>query len=157
MEYLLLKWIHILSAILMFGTGFGTAFYKWTTDQSGDVRSIAIVMERVVLADWIFTTPTAFVQPITGFWMVSLAGWPLAQGWVAWAVGLYILVGACWLPVVWQQVEMLKLARQAVVNDQPLPERYWRLCRYWKMLGCIAFTAMIAISALMVFKPLTLF
>ncbi|MDR2874650.1 MAG: DUF2269 domain-containing protein [Methylobacillus sp.] len=153
MEYLLLKWLHILSAILMFGTGFGTAFYKWTTDRSGDTRSIALVMERVVLADWIFTTPTAFIQPITGLWMVSLAGWPLTQGWVAWAVALYILVGACWLPVVWQQVEMLKLARQAVADHQPLPERYWRLRRYWMTLGCIAFTAMIAISGLMVLKP----
>ena len=102
MEYLLLKWMHILSATLMFGTGLGTAFYKWTTDRSGDVRSISVVMERVVLADWLFTTPTAIIQPITGLWMVHLAGWPLTQGWVAWAIGLYALAGACWLPVVWQ-------------------------------------------------------
>ena len=66
MEYLLLKWMHILSATLMFGTGLGTAFYKWTTDRSGDVRSIAVVMERVVLADWLFTTPAALIQPVYG-------------------------------------------------------------------------------------------
>ena len=153
MEYLLLKWMHILSATLMFGTGLGTAFYKWTTDRSGDVRSIAVVMERVVLADWLFTTPAALIQPITGLWMVSLAGWPLTQGWVAWAIGLYLLAGACWLPVVWQQIEMLRLSRLSAASDQPLPERYWRLCRYWMVLGVIAFSAMVAVYGLMVFKP----
>ena len=153
MEYLLLKWMHILSATLMFGTGLGTAFYKWTTDRSGDVRSIAIVMERVVLADWLVTTPAALIQPVTGLWMASLAGWPLTQGWVAWAIGLYLLAGACWLPVVWQQIEMLRLSRLAAADSQPLPEHYWRLCRYWMVLGVIAFSAMLTVYGLMVFKP----
>lgn len=153
MEYLLLKWMHILSATLMFGTGLGTAFYKWTTDRSGDVRSIAVVMERVVLADWLFTTPTAIIQPITGLWMVYLAGWPLTQGWVAWAIGLYLLAGACWLPVVWQQIEMRRLSRIAVHRGEALTQRYWQLCRYWMWLGMVAFTAMIVVYGLMVFKP----
>lgn len=137
----------------MFGTGLGTAFYKWTTDRSGDVRSIAVVMERVVLADWLFTTPTAIIQPITGLWMVHLAGWPLTQGWVTWAIGLYVLAGACWLPVVWQQIEMRRLSRIAVLRGEALTQRYWQLCRYWMWLGMVAFTAMIAVYGLMVFKP----
>lgn len=153
MEYFALKYVHILSATLMFGTGLGTAFYKWTTDRSGDVRSISVVMERVVLADWLFTTPTAIIQPLTGLWMVHLAGWPLTQGWVAWAIGLYALAGACWLPVVWQQIEMRRLARIAVHRNEVLPQRYWQLCRYWMWLGAVAFTAMIAVYGLMVFKP----
>jgi uncharacterized membrane protein len=153
MEYLLLKWMHILSATLMFGTGLGTAFYKWTTDRSGDVRSIAVVMERVVMADWLFTTPTAIVQPVTGLWMVYLAGWPLTQGWVMWAIALYILAGLCWIPVVFQQIEMLKLSRIASQQGSALPPRYWQLCRYWMWLGLIAFSAMMAVYGLMVFKP----
>ena len=86
MEYLALKWLHILSATLMFGTGLGSAFYKWTTDRSGDVRAIAVVMQRVVLADWLFTTPTVILQPITGLWMAHVAGWPITHGWIAWAL-----------------------------------------------------------------------
>lgn len=149
----MLKWVHILSATLMFGTGLGTAFYKWTTDRSGDVRSIAVVMERVVLADWLFTTPTAIIQPITGLWMVHLAGWPLTQGWAMWAIGLYMLAGVCWIPVVFQQIEMLRLSRIASQQGVALPQRYWHLCRYWIWLGVIAFSAMMAVYGLMVFKP----
>lgn len=153
MEYLLLKWIHILSAALLFGTGLGTAFFKWSTDRSGDVRSIAVVMERVVLADWLFTTPAVIIQPVTGVWLAHLAGWPLTHGWVAWAIALYLLAGVCWLPVVWQQIEMRRLARSAVEKGEGLTERYWQLCRYWMGLGAIAFTAMVAVYGLMVFKP----
>ena len=153
MTYLLLKWVHILSATLMFGTGLGTAFYKWTTDRSGDVRSIAVVMERVVLADWLFTTPTAFIQPITGMWMAHLAGWSFAYGWVSWALVGYCVAGACWLPVVGQQIEMRQLSREAAMKNIELPARYWQLCCYWMWLGAIAFSAMLAVYALMVFKP----
>jgi len=153
MEFLLLKWLHILSATLMFGTGLGTAFYKWTTDRSGDVRAIAIVMERVVLADWLFTTPTVVLQPITGLRMAQMAGWPLTQGWVAWALGLYLLAGACWLPVVVLQLRMRTQARSAVAGNTGLPERYWRDAQLWFWLGVPAFSAVIAVYGLMVFKP----
>ena len=100
MEFLWLKWLHILSATLLFGTGLGTAYYKWSADRSGDVRAIAMVMRRVVLADWLFTTTTIVIQPLTGLRMAQLAGYPLTSGWVAWSLGLYLLAGLCWLPVV---------------------------------------------------------
>lgn len=153
MEYFTLKYVHILSATLMFGIGLGSAFYKWTTDRSGNVRAIAVVMERVVLADWLFTTPTTILQPVTGLWMVHLAGWPIAHGWVVWALGLYLLAGACWVPVVFQQIEMRKLARQAADSGEALPERYWQLCFRWLVLGMVAFSAIMVTYGLMVFKP----
>lgn len=151
--YLALKWLHIMSATLMFGTGLGSAFYKWSTDRSGDVRAIAVVMERVVLADWLFTTPTVILQPLTGLWMAHLAGLPISSGWIAWATGLYALAGLCWLPVVWQQLEMRKLSRQASAQAIALPDRYHQLCRRWFWLGLIAFNALVVVYGLMVFKP----
>lgn len=151
--YLTLKWLHILSATLMFGTGLGSAFYKWTTDRSGDVRAIAVVMERVVLADWLFTTPTILIQPITGVWMALVANIPLTHGWIAWAMMLYMIAGICWLPVVWQQIQMRNIARESVKRQIPLPARYYRLCRAWFWLGVIAFSAITGIYFLMVFKP----
>jgi len=35
--YLLLKWMHILSSVLLAGTGFGTAFYLFFANRSGSV------------------------------------------------------------------------------------------------------------------------
>lgn len=153
MEYSWLKYLHILSATLMFGTGLGSAFYKWTTDRSGDARAIAVVMERVVLADWLFTMPTVILQPITGLWMVHLAGWPLMQGWVARALGLYLVAGACWLPVLILQIRMREQAQLAVSRQMDLPKAYWQYARIWFWLGIPAFSALMVVYWLMVFKP----
>lgn len=110
-------------------------------------------MERVVLADWLFTTPAVILQPISGLWMAHLMGRPLTHGWVSWALGLYVVAGACWIPVVWLQLRMLKDARQAMEQNVALPHSYWRDARIWFWLGIPAFGAIILIYWLMVFKP----
>lgn len=153
MEFLWLKWLHILSATVLFGTGFGTAFYKWSADRSGDVRAIAVVMRKVVLADWIFTTTTIVIQPLTGLWMAFLAGYPLARGWVAWSLALYVFAGLCWLPVIWLQLRMRDMALRAAATESALPERYHRYSRIWFRLGIPAFAALLAVYYLMVFRP----
>lgn len=153
MEFLWLKWLHILSATVLFGTGLGIAFFKWSVDRSGDVRAIAVVMRRVVLADWLFTTTAVIVQPLTGLWLALLAGYPLTRGWVAWSLGLYLLAGLCWLPVVWLQLRMRDMAVRAAAEGGNLPARYHRYARIWFGLGIPAFAALIVVYYLMVFRP----
>lgn len=153
MLYLSLKWLHILSATVLVGVGFGTAFYKWMIDRSGEVRAIAHMGRLVVLADWLFTTPAILLQPLTGLWMLHLAGYSLSSPWIAWTLLLYALAGICWLPVVWLQYRMRALAMAALATDQELPADYWQYARIWFWLGIPAFTTMLAIYALMVFKP----
>ncbi len=153
MEYLIIKFLHVVSSTLLFGTGLGSAFYMFFTNRSGDVRAIAIVTRRVVWADWLFTTPTAIIQPATGFYLMHLAGMPLSSFWLAVSVALYVLAGACWLPVVWIQVRMAAMAEQAVRDGTPLPTLFWRYHRIWMALGWPAFIAFIAIFYLMVVKP----
>jgi uncharacterized membrane protein len=151
-EYLIVKWIHILSSTLLFGTGLGSAFYMFFTNLSGDVRAIAIVSRRVVWADWLFTTPTAIIQPATGLYLVHLAGLPLSTGWIAWSIALFVLAGACWIPVVWIQIRMAALAERAVQHGTPLPPLFWRYHRIWTALGIPAFIAFIAIFYFMTVK-----
>ena len=151
--YLILKWLHILSSTILFGTGIGIAFFKWITDRSGDVRAIRIVSERTVLADWLFTTPAVILQPITGFGLVYLAGYPMLTGWIFYSFCLYILAGCCWLPVVWLQIRMREIARTADDKNTPLPQQYWTYARIWFWLGIPAFGALILVYWLMVFKP----
>lgn len=151
--YLLIKWAHILSATILFGTGIGIAFFKWMTDRSGDVRAIRIVNERTVLADLIFTTPAVIVQPLTGFALVYLANIPLFSTWLILATLLYALAGACWLPVLWLQIKMRDMAQLADTQNAPLPARYWRYARRWFWLGVPAFLSLVLVYWLMVFKP----
>lgn len=153
MEYLLIKVFHILSATLLFGTGLGSAFYKWMADRSGDLHSIANTNRTVVTADWLFTTPTVIIQPVSGLWLASLTGVPLDQPWLVATIVLYVIAGGCWLPVVWLQIRMRDLANEALMQQQPLNERYYRYARIWFWLGVPAFIAMVIIFFLMVFKP----
>lgn len=154
MSYLALKYIHILSMILLFGTGLGTAFYKWIADRSGNVMHIAVTNRHVVLADWMFTTPTVIIQPVSGIMLASLMGLPLTTPWLAASLVLYAIAGVCWLPVAWLQLRMRDLAKTAADNQTPLPNLYWQYARIWFYLGIPAFIAMTLIVFLMIFKPI---
>jgi uncharacterized membrane protein len=152
--YLLVKWIHILSATFLFGTGLGSAFYKWMTDRGGYLPAMAQTNRLVVIADWVFTTPTVIVQPVSGLWLLHLLGIPLDQGWVIVTIVLYVIAGLCWLPVVWLQIRMRDMAEYALLHRQPLAARYHRDARAWFWLGIPAFFSMIIVYGLMVFKPI---
>lgn len=154
MSYTTVKTLHILSMVLLFGTGLGSAYYKWMADRSGNVLHIAITNRHVVLADWIFTTPTVIIQPLTGLWMVHQANLPLSTPWIAASLVLYAVAGACWLPVVWLQIRMQRMAQAAAAHRLPLPPDYGRLARWWFWLGVPAFTAMVLVVAMMVTKHL---
>lgn len=153
MDYLTIKWLHILSATFLFGTGFGTAFYMFFTNRSGSVPAIAVVTRWVARADWWFTTPTVIIQPVTGYMMMRLAGYPMESRWIMWSLMLYALAGLCWLPVVWLQLKMRDMAALAVAGGTPLPARYWRYEKIWTALGFPAFAALIVVYWLMVHKP----
>ena len=152
MSYTTLKTLHILSMVLLFGTGMGSAFYKWMADRSGCVAHIAITNRHVVLADWLFTTPSIIFQPLSGLVMLHMLVLPWTTPWVAASLALYALAGACWLPVVWLQIRMQKLSAQAAARGEPLPAAYGQLARAWFWLGVPAFFAMLAVVALMVGK-----
>jgi len=154
MDYLVLKWLHIVSSTLLFGTGIGSAWYMLFATVSRDVRAIAVVARHVVIADWVFTASTAVLQPLTGFMLIHVAGYPLTSKWIMWSLALYVLAGACWLPVVWLQIRMRDLAAEAARRDTPLPALYWRYFRIWVALGIPAFAAFVVIFWLMVAKPM---
>ena len=151
--YAVLKTVHIVSSTVLFGTGIGTAFFKWIVDRSGNLAAIAVVAEKVVLADWLFTTPAILVQAITGVALALMLGYPLLKGWLLMAIGLYLLAGACWLPVVWLQMKMRDLARVSRDQVKPLDSLYWVYARIWFWLGVPAFTALVIVFWLMVAKP----
>jgi len=151
--YFVVKWIHVLSSVVLVGTGFGTAFYLFFANRSGSLEAQAVVSRLVVRADWWFTTPAVLVQPASGLVLVYLAGWPLATPWLALSIALFVATGALWLPVVWLQLRMAAMAAAARRDGGELPAVYWRYARLWEALGYPAFVAMLAVFYLMVAKP----
>jgi len=154
MSFLTVKYLHILSMVLLFGTGLGSAFYKWMADRSRNLEHIAVTNRNVVLADWVFTTPTVIFQPLSGIWLAHLMGIPLSTNWISISLVLYAIAGACWLPVVWLQIRMRQLSNDALENQTQLNEDYWRYARFWFWLGVPAFIAMVLVVFLMVFKSI---
>jgi len=151
--YLSIKTLHLLSMVLLFGTGLGSAYYKWMSDRSRHVAHIAKTNRQVVLADWLFTLPTVIAQPLSGMWMLHLAQISYSTPWVMMSFYLYALAAACWIPVVYLQIRMRQLSQTAFASNQSLPAIYWSYTRIWFFLGIPAFLAMVAIVFLMVNKP----
>jgi len=152
MEYVLVKWVHILSSTILFGAGVGSAFHLLAATVGRDPAGVAQATRTVVLADWLFTTPTAVLQPLTGLWLVHLMGVPLSTPWVAASLVLYAVAMACWLPVLWIQVRLRGLAARAVLEGGPLPGGYFRLFLWWVLLGFGGLVSFLAIFWLMVSK-----
>lgn len=149
----LLRFAHVLGAMVLMGTGAGIAFFMVISNRSQNPALVAHVAGIVVLADTVFTASAAIVQPITGTLLAWELGWSLTEPWLLAAIGLYLFVGAFWLPVVWMQIRLRNLAREAAASAAPLPEAYRRLYRLWFAFGFPAFGAMLGIIWLMLMRP----
>ncbi|HET8747327.1 MAG TPA: DUF2269 domain-containing protein [Ramlibacter sp.] len=154
MDYLLVKWVHILSSTILFGAGVGSAFHLFMASLRGHTAGAAGSARNVVVADWTLTTPAAILQPFTGLWLIHKMQIPASTPWVAWSLALYAVAIACWLPVVGIQIRMRDVAAEAERAGQPLPRAYGRLFRWWTALGFGAFFPFLFIFWLMVAKRL---
>jgi len=152
-EHAIVKTIHVISSTLLFGTGIGSAFYMLVASLQREPRIVAFVVRWVVVADWVFTTTAVIVQPASGLWLALKAGFPLGSTWIAASIVLYLVAGACWLPVVWMQLHMREMAREAAASGASLPALYWTFFRAWVALGIPAFASLVAVFYLMVAKP----
>lgn len=150
-SYILVKTLHVLSATVLFGTGLGTAFFFFMANRSNDQAVIADVARNVVRADFFFTTPAIIIQPVSGvflIWKGNLDPW---NDWLLIVYALYLLAGACWLPVVWLQIKMRNMANTSMGALPPLYHIYFRA---WFWLGWPAFIAVAIIFYLMIAKDL---
>jgi uncharacterized membrane protein len=151
--YLILKYLHIVGASVLLGTGAGIAFFMLLAHRTGNAGVVAGVARIVVVADLLFTATAVVAQPITGTLLAWTVGYSLLDGWIVLSIALYLVTGAFWLPVVWMQTRMRDLACQAVREGTPLPPEYHRLFRLWFAFGFPAFASVMAIFWLMIAKP----
>ena len=150
---LMLKLVHVLGAAVLFGTGLGIAFFMWKANRTRDAAFIGGTARLVVIADALFTASAVVVQPLSGAALAWAMGYSLTESWIVVSLALYVLVGLCWLPVVWIQMQLRNLATGAALRGVRLPDIYHQLYRAWFWLGWPAFIGVIAIFALMLWKP----
>ncbi len=154
MEYVdILRWLHVIGACVLLGTGAGIAFFMLMAHRTGQAALVAHTASVVVVADTVFTATAAIVQPITGVLLARETGWPLSEGWIVLSLGLYVFTGLFWLPVVWIQIRLRDLAKEAAASGQALPADYNRLFGVWFACGFPAFFAVMGIVWLMLVRP----
>ena len=151
--YFALKYLHVLGAVVILGTGSGIAFFMLMAHRSGDAAFIARTAAVVVFADMVFTLTAVLLQPVTGGLLMMLSATSLTERWVLASLGLYAAAGFFWVPVIFMQMEMRDLARTAVANNASLPPRYFALIRRWCLFGIPGFGSVMAILWLMIAKP----
>ena len=153
MLYLVLKFLPVLGAAVLLGTGAGIAFFMLLAHFTGNAVVIAAVARIVVIADFLFTTTAVVAQPITGVWLAHSVGYSLLEGWILLSIILYVITGAFWLPVVWMQMRMRDLAVASARDRTPLPRAYHRLFWLWFAFGFPAFASVVIIFWLMIVRP----
>lgn len=151
--YLIARWLHILSSTVLFGTGIGTAFQMVWAMRTRKVETIHSVASGVVVADWLFTTPAGILQPLTGLWLIHLAGHDLFAPWLVVTYVLYLVAFVCWLPVVVLQMRIRDMAAQSLSAGAPLGPEVWRAFGWWFALGWPAFGGLVGVFWLMVARP----
>jgi uncharacterized membrane protein len=152
--YFLVKFLHVLGAIVILGTGTGIAFFMLMAHRSRDVDFIARTASVVVVADAIFTLSAVLLQPVTGGLLMMLSATAITERWLLAALALYAVAGLFWVPVIFMQIEMRDLARRAAEHNLKLPPRYFALFHRWFLFGIPGFGAVMAILWLMIAKPL---
>src|SRR5258708_7882667 len=145
MLYFLVKYLHVLGAIVILGTGSGIAFFMLMAHRSGDVAFIARTATTVVIADMLFTLLAVLLQPLTGFWLMLLSSTGFTERWLIASLGLYVVAGLFWVPVIFMQIEMRDLAKTAAAQNEPLPPRYFSLFRRWSLFGIPGFGSVMII------------
>ncbi|MDH5822649.1 DUF2269 domain-containing protein [Luteimonas sp. RD2P54] len=153
MDYLIVKYLHVLSSTFLFGTGVGTAFYLFFISRTRDARVVAVVARYVVIADWLFTATTIVFQPLSGLYLARRMGIPLTTPWLYWSIVLFLIAALCWLPVVWLQMRLRDIAAEAAARGVPLPRRYDATLGIWAALGVPALFSFLIVFWLMVARP----
>jgi uncharacterized membrane protein len=149
----LVRWLHVLGACVLIGTGSGIAFFMAMAHRTARPDFIAQTASVVVLADIVFTASAAIIQPITGVLLARGAGWSLTEGWIVLSLVLYVFIGLFWLPVIYIQVQLRDEAAASARSGRVLSPRYQRLYQVWFACGIPAFGAILVIVWLMLTTP----
>ena len=151
--FLLLKYAHVLGAVVILGGGAGIAFFMLMAHRTNDAAFVARTARVVVLAHLVFTATVVVAEPLTGLFLMRATGARFTDNWIAASLALFAVATAFWLPVVWMQRRMRDLAEGAAAAGAPLPPAYHQLFRLWFIYGVPGFGAVLAILWLMVARP----
>ncbi len=158
-DYHGLKLLHILSAVVMTGTGIGLAYFLFLAVLTKKQEALVAIARWVIWGDWLFTLPAIITQIISGLLLVERLGWSFASVGMHWILTLYALMLVCWLPVIVIQYKLYHISLKILTEGQDVHchPSFKRLFRLWVLLGSIAFVCVLLLFWIMIFKPFSFF
>lgn len=135
--YFVVKTLHVLSATVLFGTGAGIAFCMLDGHLGGVPAARRFAAATTVRADFLFTLPAVIVQPLSGAWLVRQGGFDWSDRWLVVTYALYLLAGACWLPVVAIQMRVKAMLEAEAITGTLDEAKLARLLRRRTSCGSI--------------------
>lgn len=151
---LAIKFVHVLTAAVLYGTWLGAACFMVMATRSANPSVAALVAQFAVRIQLFIVAPMLALQPIAGFplaWAIGLA--PLNEFWIVVSLGLYGAVVALWLGALRVEMRLRDVARAAALERKPLTDAYPRLVRAWLALDVVIFSGFTALILLMVWQP----
>lgn len=131
----------------MIGTGLGSAFYLFLTYKRASVSTIKEVLNLVILADKIFTTPSVFVQLITGVLLSNTMGLTYTRWfWIVISVSFVVLI--LWVRAAFIQIKLSKI----IEKENEITAEFHYLMKIWFYLGVPSFLGSLFLYYLMVYK-----
>jgi uncharacterized membrane protein len=147
-EFLLLKLVHVASAIVAVGAN--VTYAIWLSRAHRDRAHLVFVIETIRFLDRRLALPAYGLVLLTGIVMVARGVYSFTTGWIVAAIGLYLLavvVGiVAFSPTIRRQL--------AEARRDPSSAAYAELARRNTTLTLVTLTVVGAIVVLMVTKPM---
>jgi uncharacterized membrane protein len=148
MLFLIIKWIHVLSAIAAVGANI--TYGIWIARASKEPKFLPFVLRNIKLIDDRVANPCYGLLLLTGLTMAFLAPIPLKTPWLLTGLTLYVIAGLLgafgFTPIVKQQIQLL----DSEGIDSP---NYQAIAKKATLLGILVGVDVVIIVFLMVVKP----
>src|ERR1700680_4428310 len=148
MLFLIVKYIHILAAIV--AVGLNISYAVWIIRSQRDPGHIPFALKGIKFLDDRIANPAYGVLLLTGLWMVFLAGDSITTFWIDAALILFVVLVV--LAVTQYTPTLRNQIKLAEAGDTTSAE-FTRLAKRSQIVGQALGVIVLVILAMMVFKP----
>ena len=150
---LALKFVHMIAVAVMFGTWLGIALFMVFAHRMGHTSVVALISVFVVRAELSVMASAVILLPVTGFLLAVAFNAPLTAYWIEASAAIYAVVVLAWLCCLLIEMRIRRRSKDAALASARLPRSYRGLFWLWSLFTIVGLGGMVAITALMVWRP----
>ena len=148
-----LKFVHMITVAVMLGAWLGIALFMVFARRAGNTSVVALTTVFVVRAEMAVMAGAVVLVPVTGVLLALAFGAPLTAYWIEASGTIYAGVVLVWILNLLIEMRIRRLSKDAALAAALLPASYRRLFWVWSVFTIAGLGGMVAIMALMVWRP----